>query len=98
MTDELEDISPEGAEPDADGEGDGESELLEVVDVGNDQTTEARSEQVSVPDRLPLLPIRNAVAFPGTVMPLEISREKSRRVLDLALNQSRMIGMKSISS
>ncbi len=44
-----------------------------------------------IPERLPLLPIRDTVAFPGTVMPLQISREKSKRVLDLALGGSRMI-------
>ncbi|MCH8146581.1 MAG: endopeptidase La [Planctomycetes bacterium] len=44
-----------------------------------------------IPERLPLLPIRDTVAFPGTVMPLQISRDKSKRVLDLALGGSRMI-------
>ena len=46
-----------------------------------------------VPAVLPVLPIRDTVAFPGTVMPLTISREKSKRVLDLALAGSRMIAM-----
>ncbi|MHC4610337.1 MAG: LON peptidase substrate-binding domain-containing protein, partial [Planctomycetota bacterium] len=58
--------------------------------------TEEASEDKStagpqVPEVLPVLPIRDAVAFPGTVMPLSISREKSKRVLDLALAGSRMI-------
>ena len=44
-----------------------------------------------IPERLPLLPVRDTVAFPGTVMPLQISREKSKRVLDLALGGSRMV-------
>ncbi len=44
-----------------------------------------------IPDQLPILPLRDAVAFPGTVMPLQINREKSRRVLDLALGGSRLI-------
>ena len=45
----------------------------------------------TVPEVLPVLPIRGAVAFPGTVMPLTIKREKSKRVLDLALAGSRMV-------
>jgi len=48
-------------------------------------------DHVSIPETLPLLPIRDNVAFPGTVMPLSVGREKSKRVLDLALAGSRLI-------
>ena len=36
-------------------------------------------QQVSIPNIIPLLPIRNTVAFPGTVMPLNIGRETSKK-------------------
>ncbi|MCP4251449.1 MAG: endopeptidase La [bacterium] len=44
-----------------------------------------------VPETLPVLPIRDTVAFPATIAPLNVTREKSKRVLDLALAGSRMI-------
>lgn len=46
-----------------------------------------------IPARLPILPIRDTVAFPGTVMPVRVNREKSRRVLDLALAGSRLVAV-----
>jgi len=49
--------------------------------------------QEVVPELLPVLPIRHGVAFPHTVMPLTISREKSKRILDLALAGSRLIAV-----
>lgn len=62
-----------------------------AVNVGAGRDEGADSNMPVIPERLPLLPIRDTVAFPGTVMPLQISREKSKRVLDLALGGSRMI-------
>ncbi|MCH9002616.1 MAG: endopeptidase La, partial [Planctomycetes bacterium] len=62
-----------------------------AVNVGAGTDTRQDSNVPEIPERLPLLPIRDTVAFPGTVMPLQISREKSKRVLDLALGGSRMI-------
>ncbi len=46
---------------------------------------------LKIPDELPVLPVRDAVAFPGTVMQLQVHRMKSKRVLDLALAGNRMI-------
>ena len=62
-----------------------------AVNVGAGTDMRQDSNVPEIPERLPLLPIRDTVAFPGTVMPLQISREKSKRVLDLALGGSRMI-------
>ncbi len=59
------------------------------VAIGGGEKSE--SQEPSIPETLPVLPIRDAVAFPGTVMPLSIGREKSKRVLDPALAGSRMI-------
>jgi len=48
-------------------------------------------DAIEIPDILPVLPIRDTAVFPGTVMPLQISREKSKRVLDLALAGTRLV-------
>jgi len=50
-------------------------------------------QSVAIPDTLPILPIRNLVLFPGTVFPLTIGREGSRKLLEESLPQSKIIGI-----
>ena len=42
---------------------------------------------------LPILPIRNIVVFPGTVMPLNVGRQKSKALLDEVMPGDKMIGV-----
>ncbi len=44
---------------------------------GKNKKPEAEAQPVDIGDVLPLLPIRNAVLFPGAVAPFEVGREKS---------------------
>ena len=46
-----------------------------------------------IPEVLPLLPLRNAVIFPGVVTPLNIGRASSRRLLEESLPQNKIIGI-----
>ncbi|HEY5895363.1 MAG TPA: endopeptidase La [Chthoniobacterales bacterium] len=46
-----------------------------------------------IPDALPILPVRNVVLFPGTVLPLSIGRAESIKLLEESLPQSRVIGV-----
>ncbi len=46
-----------------------------------------------IPDLLPILPIRNAVVFPGTVVPLTIQRAASLKLLEENLSKSKVIGL-----
>src|SRR5688572_6729640 len=41
------------------------------------KTPQAAPEEVAFGDELPVLPIRNAVLFPGAVAPFDVGREKS---------------------
>ncbi len=50
-------------------------------------------QKVSIPDIIPLVAIRNAVAFPGTVMPLNIGRETSKRAIENALADNKIVGI-----
>ena len=68
-----------------------QDDAAEAVEVSNGSKSQRAEDLVEIPECLPILPIRDTVAFPGTVMPLQISRERSKRVLDLALAGSRMI-------
>ena len=49
-------------------------------------------DQSQLPDSLPILALRNAVLFPGTVYPITIGREKSIRLIEDAENNNMFIG------
>ena len=49
--------------------------------------------QPSIPDTLAILPTREMVVFPGTVVPLTVRRESSLRLLDTSLPESKIIGL-----
>lgn len=59
---------------------------------GPDRPAGAASDQ-TVPETLPILPIRNTVLFPGTVSPLTIGRPASRKLLEESLPKSKIIGV-----
>ncbi len=45
------------------------------------------------PDELPILPIRNAVLFPGVIMPITVGRERSIRLIKQAHRHDKIIGV-----
>ena len=49
-------------------------------------------DQSQLPDSLPILALRNAVLFPGTVYPITIGREKSIRLIEDAEKNNMFIG------
>ena len=49
-------------------------------------------EESQLPDSLPILALRNAVLFPGTVYPITIGREKSIRLIEDAEKNNTFIG------
>src|SRR5687767_14445183 len=48
---------------------------------------------LSVPDELPLLPLRDTVLFPNSFMPLAVARESSVRLIDEAISSGKLIGV-----
>jgi ATP-dependent Lon protease len=46
-----------------------------------------------LPHELPILPVRNLVVFPGTVVPLSIGREKSRLLTDAVLAGDKLLAL-----
>jgi ATP-dependent Lon protease len=52
---------------------------------------EPEKDLFSLPDILPLLPVRDIVVFPYMVIPLFISREKSIKAMEEALSKDRLI-------
>ena len=49
-------------------------------------------DNAQLPDSLPILALRNAVLFPGTVFPITIGREKSMRLIEDAERTNSFIG------
>jgi len=52
---------------------------------------EAAATDQALPRELPILPVRNVVVFPGTVVPLTIGRQKSKRLIDDVLAGNKML-------
>jgi ATP-dependent Lon protease len=51
------------------------------------------NQNVTVPNVIPVLPIRNLVVFPGTVMPLNIGRPKSKAVIDEVMPGDKLVAV-----
>ena len=49
--------------------------------------------RIEIPSILPILSVRNTVGFPGTIIPLTIGRDKSKRVVDHVLTGSKVLGI-----
>lgn len=47
----------------------------------------------SVPDDLPVLPLRNTVLFPGVVLPITVGRDKSIKAVNDAYKADKLIGV-----
>ena len=57
-----------------------------------EEAAEIQGERIPIPQEAYVLPVRNVVIFPGTVVPLALGREKSRRLIhDLLPTQKIMI-------
>jgi len=52
---------------------------------------ELEKDLLSLPEKIPLLPVRDFVVFPYMVLPLFVSREKSIKSLEEALSKDRLI-------
>src|SRR3954466_11244161 len=50
-------------------------------------------QPLTIPSLLPILPIRNIVVFPGTVMPLNVGRPKSKSLLDEVMPGEKLVGV-----
>jgi ATP-dependent Lon protease len=55
------------------------------------EQAQRESSQVEIPERLPLLPIRDIVVFPYMVLPLFVGREMSIKAIEAALAGNRII-------
>lgn len=55
-------------------------------------TDNSELHDCEIPDTMPILPLRNTVLFPGVIMPINIGRTKSLRLIQEAYKNGDMIG------
>src|SRR5271154_2503295 len=70
-----------------------ESQVIERSPTATVIRTAGNGQQLSIPSLIPILPIRNIVVFPGTVMPLNVGRQKSKNLLDEVMPGEKVIGV-----
>jgi ATP-dependent Lon protease len=70
-----------------------ESQIIDRSPTGTVIRTGSNGQQLTIPTLLPILPIRNIVVFPGTVMPLNVGRQKSKNLLDEVMPGEKIIGV-----
>ena len=46
---------------------------------------------VEIPEILPVLPLRNSVLFPGSIIPIDVGRKKSVRLIEEAISKERPV-------
>ncbi len=66
----------------------GEINIIPVLDINGS----ANMDEVDMPNTLPILALRDAVLFPGTILPITVGREKSLRLIKAMHKSSNIIG------
>src|SRR5262249_54540481 len=46
---------------------------------------------IEVPDTIPVLPLRNSVLFPGSIIPIDVGRKKSVKLVEEAISKERPV-------
>lgn len=60
-----------------------------------EEAAEGNSDNIEIPNTMPLLPIRDTVVFPNMIIPLVVGREKSIKSVNAALKGNRLIFLSS---
>ena len=69
-------------------EGGGEVNILPVMNIEGSSNL----DEIDLPQTLPILALRNAVIFPGTILPITVSREKSLKLVKALYKSTKIIG------
>ena len=70
-----------------------QSEKADQADRVDEELLVSGERPLSIPNELPVLPLRDTVLFPNSFMPLAVAREASVRLIDEATSSGRMIGV-----
>src|SRR6202451_1375889 len=70
-----------------------ESQIIERTPTNTVIRAGGNGQPLTIPNLIPILPIPNIVVFPGTVMPLNVGRQKSKNLLDEVMPAEKLIGV-----
>ncbi len=68
-----------------------EMEFMPIIPLNEDDME--GKEEITIPDELPLLPLRNTVLFPGVVLPITVGRDRSIKAVNDAYKLDKLIGV-----
>ena len=68
---------------------DGESEFFPLLSDEDEQKIDKEKN----PETLPILPLRNTVLFPGVIIPITVTRERSVKLINEAEKNNKIIGV-----
>ncbi len=68
-----------------------EMEFMPIIPLNEDDMES--KEEITIPDELPLLPLRNTVLFPGVVLPITVGRDRSIKAVNDAYKLDKLIGV-----
>ena len=64
------------------------------MDLPDEHIRDSKDDRpVSIPDELPVLPLRDTVLFPNSFMPLAVAREASIRLIEQSLTDDQLVGV-----
>jgi len=67
--------------------------LSDEVELPDHSLDSEDDRPVSIPDELPVLPLRDTVLFPNSFMPLAVAREASIQLIEQALADDQLVGV-----
>jgi len=68
---------------------DSETEFIPLLSTEDEELIKAEK----VPEKLPILPLRNTVLFPGVVIPITVGRDKSIKLIKDSFRDKKIIGV-----
>lgn len=66
-----------------------ETEIIPIILPGDDP----KLKETDIPEEMAVMPLRNAVLFPGTLIPITVGRDKSIRLVKDAYKQHKAVGV-----
>jgi ATP-dependent Lon protease len=67
-----------------------DTDFLPIIPISEDNE---QDKGLTIPDILPLLPLRNTVLFPGVVIPITVGRDKSIKAVNDAYKGDKLVGV-----
>ncbi|HPH99502.1 MAG TPA: endopeptidase La [Chitinophagaceae bacterium] len=67
-------------------------DFMPIISLGDN---ESEQQPTTIPNEIPILPLRNTVLFPGVVLPITVGRDKSIQAANDAYKADKLIGVLS---